>query len=204
MSYLLAAAAAPVVGPLLYWGLHRRDGWVRLVDGFVLLAVPVLVALQVLPSAVRERSVVGVVLLALGLLVPTLFERVSRSLQTHTDSAALIVGFSGLALHALLEGASLTSAGPDDLAFGSAVVLHRIPVGLAVWWLMRPRYGVGVAAAAIFALVAVTVVGYSAGGGLVSAWPGPGSDLYQAFVGGSLLHVVFHQGRHDHAHDHAH
>ena len=26
-------------------------------------------------------------------------------------------------------------------------------------------------------------------------------ELYQAFVSGSLVHVVFHQGRHDHTHD---
>ena len=27
-----------------------------------------------------------------------------------------------------------------------------------------------------------------------------GAALYQAFVSGSLIHVVFHQGRHDHDH----
>jgi hypothetical protein len=26
-------------------------------------------------------------------------------------------------------------------------------------------------------------------------------ELYQAFVSGSLVHVVFHQGRRDHSHD---
>ena len=29
---------------------------------------------------------------------------------------------------------------------------------------------------------------------------GTGVDLYQAFVGGALLHVMFHQSRRDHRH----
>lgn len=200
MAYLIAAAVAPVLGPLLYRALHPRERWVRVVDNFVYLAVPVLVGLQLLPGMLRERSVLPLVLVGLGLLVPSVFERASRFLAEHTDRAALVVGLSGLALHALLEGAALPSATSGDVAFGVAVVLHRVPVGLVIWWLVRPRWGVRAAGAAVGTLVALTVGGYVAGGGLVSSLHGAGTDLYQAFVAGSLLHVVFHQGRQDHDH----
>jgi hypothetical protein len=55
-GYLVAVLAAPLAGPLLYRLLHDRPDAVRLVDGFVYVAVPVLVALQVLPSAWEHRS----------------------------------------------------------------------------------------------------------------------------------------------------
>lgn len=204
MGYLIAAAVAPVAGPLLYRALHRHEAAIHQVDAFVYLAVPALVALQVVPHAIRDRSALAFVLLAAGLLVPALFERASRALETHTDKAALAVGLSGLALHALLEGAALPSASAGDFWFGSAIVLHRIPIGLVLWWLVRPRWGPTAAGITVAGLVGVTVVGYAAAGGLVSSWQGAGPELYQAFVGGSLLHVVFHQGRHDHAHGDGH
>ena len=81
------------------------------------------------------------------------------------------------------------------------MVLHRIPVSLVIWWLVRPRYGTPLAAAGIAALVAVTLLGYVVGTEVLDAVHGLGGDLYQAFVSGSLVHVVFHQGRHDHTHE---
>jgi hypothetical protein len=52
----------------------------------------------------------------------------------------------------------------------------------------------------IGALVGVTLAGYALGTEVLEAVHGAGGDLYQAFVSGSLVHVVFHQGRHDHTH----
>ena len=53
---------------------------------------------------------------------------------------------------------------------------------------------------AIGSIVLVTVGGYLLGAEVLEAVHGAGGDLYQAFVSGSLVHVVFHQGRHDHTH----
>ena len=205
MLYLVAALAAPILGPVIYGWLHDRPSAVRLVDGFVYVAVPALVAWQVLPHAWDTKSFVPIVMLGLGLLVPTVFERASRALETHTDNLALVVGLSGLVLHALLEGAAF---GPGDgdipVPFALAAILHRIPVGLVIWWLIRPRHGVGLAATGVFAVVLATLGGYVLGAGLAGTDHGAGVALYQAFVSGSLMHVVFHQGRHDHTHEHSH
>ena len=54
--YLIAALAAPVLGPVLYRVLHDRPVAVELVDRFVYAAVPLLVAWQVLPHAWDERT----------------------------------------------------------------------------------------------------------------------------------------------------
>lgn len=201
MTWLLAALIAPAVGPVLYRVLHPRPEAVRLVDGFVYLAVPALVAWQVLPHAWEERNPALVVALVAGFLLPAAVERASQVLADKTDNMALIVGLSGLVLHAGLEGTALVP-GPRgvDPAFDLAVILHRIPVGLVLWWLIRPRFGVRAAAMGVGSLILATLVGYAVGSELIGETHYVGFELYQAFVSGSLVHVVYHQGRHDHDH----
>ena len=188
---------------MLYGLLHDHPKAVRAVDGFVYLAVPALVAWQVLPHAWEQRSLVALVAVAAGLFLPQAVERLSHALERHTDNVALVVGLSGLTVHALLEGAALVPGETSvSLPLGLAVVLHRIPVGLVIWWLVRPRYGVVAASSGIALLVSATLMGYGVGAEVLGEVHGSGVELYQAFVSGSLIHVVFHQGRHDHTHDH--
>lgn len=202
MGWLIAVSAAPAAGPLLYALLHEHPAAVRLVDGFVYLAVPLLVAWQVVPHAWEERSVVALVAVGVGFLVPAVVERVSHALERHTDHVALVVGLSGLLLHGVLEGAGFApTTGGVPVAFALAVILHRIPVGLVVWWLIRPRYGRLAAATGVGLVVVTTLAGYAVGMEVLGDVHGTGVQLYQAFVSGSLVHVVFHQGRHDHTHD---
>jgi zinc transporter ZupT len=207
VGWLIAALAAPVAGPLLYRALHPHPRAVHLVDGGVYLAVPVLVAFQVLPHAWEDRSLLALVALGAGFALPALIERVSHAFEERTDNVALVVGLSGLVLHAVLEGGAFapTADGPEA-PFALAVTLHRIPVGLVIWWLIRPRFGIGWAATGVGSMVFGTVVGYVLGVELLGGIQESAAHLYQAFVSGSLVHVVYHQGRHDHDHagDHRH
>ncbi len=82
------------------------------------------------------------------------------------------------------------------------MILHQIPVGLVLWWLLRPRYGVAAAAAGVGSIVIGTWIGYSFGAEVLAGVHGVGGEAFQAFVSGTLVHVVFHQGRHDHTHEH--
>lgn len=201
MGYLIAAAAAPVFGPVLYRLLHNRPGATRFVDGSVYVAVPLLVAWQVLPHAIEDRSWIAVVALLAGFILPALLERASHALAHQTDNMAIVVGLSGLVLHAAIEGAAFADPTHLDARFGMAVVLHRVPVSLVVWWLIRPRFGVGLASVGVGSIVLATLAGFGLGSELLAHGHGMAQlEWYQAFVSGSLVHVVFHQGRHDHDH----
>lgn len=201
-GWLIAVSAAPVAGPLLYALLHERPTAVRLVDGFVYVAVPLLVAWQVLPHAWEVRTALPLIAVAVGFVVPAAIERLSHALERHTDQVALAIGLSGLLLHGVLEGAAFAPVnGSVPVPFALAVTLHRVPVGLVVWWLVRPRYGWLAASVGVGLVVATTLAGYGVGMEVMTHVEGPGLELYQAFVSGSLVHVVFHQGRHDHTHD---
>ena len=192
---------APLIGAALYRLLHSHPDAVRLVDGFVYLAVPLLLLWQVLPYAWTEQSLLPLIAAGSGILIPTLIERASHTLESQTDNLAILLGLSGLILHAILEGIAFVP-GSDLLTapFILAVALHRIPVGLVIWWLIAPRHGELASLAAVVSIPIATAVGYTAGIEFVGEWHGQGAELYQVFVSGSLMHVVFHQGRHDHQH----
>jgi len=195
MGYLIAAAAAPILGPILYRLLHDHPRAVQLVDGFVYFAVPLLVAWQVLPHAWAERSLFMLLALAVGFVLPALVEQLSHAVVEHTDNLALLVGLSGLVIHAFLEGAAFVpGAEPVAAPFALAVIL----------WLVCPRFGATAASAGVGSIVLATLAGYGVGSELLGSLQGNGLEVYQAFVSGSLVHVVFHQGRHDHDHDYSH
>jgi hypothetical protein len=203
MGYLIAAAAAPLLGPVLYRILHGHPKAVRFVDGSVYVAVPLLVIWQVLPDAWASRSLLALVALAVGFTAPAIVEKASHALAQQTDNLAMVIGLSGLVLHAMLEGAAFASGnGAVDGPFAIAVILHRIPVSLVIWWLICPRFGSSLAAAGVGSIVLATLAGYGVGTEVLGGMHSGGAEIYQAFVSGSLVHVVFHQGRHDHDHTH--
>lgn len=190
---------------MLYRVLHPHPRATKLVDGFVYVAVPLLVAWQVLPHVRDAGSAVPLLVVGVGFLLPALAERASHALAHRTDDLAIIVGLSGLALHALLEGAAFAPGdGAVDDALALAVILHRIPVGLVIWWLIRPRFGQRAATLGVASVVFATLGGFGLGSEILGGAHGPGAEMYQMFVSGSLVHVVYHQGRHDHDHSAEH
>ena len=75
MGYLIAAALAPLFGPVLYRVLHDRPLAVQAVDNFVYVAVPLLVAMQILPHAWEDRNLDPLVAVGLGFILPAVIEK---------------------------------------------------------------------------------------------------------------------------------
>ena len=204
MVQLIAVLVAPAIGAVLYVVLHRRPRTMRLIDTIVFVALPLLIAWQVLPHVWLERQIAPLLAVGAGVGLLYLLERFSETLARHTDNATILLGVLSMVLHALLEGGALL-VGPSSTPFTYALVLHRVAVGLLIWWLLEPRHGVRGALIGVAAVIVATVIGALAGTELL---PDDHSvlEMYQAFVSGSLLHVVLHQGRRDHQHrpGHAH
>ena len=198
MLPLVSALLAPLAGALIYVTMHHRPRTVRVLDTAVIVALPLLVAVQVGPHAWAERSLVPVVVVALGAGLLALVERLSHTLARYTDDVTILFAVLGLSVHALVEGSALTAGASP--AFVLAVVVHRVALGLLIWWLVVPRHGTRAAAAGVAAIMAATLAGYVLGTGVVTDVPLVDRALLEAFVAGTLLHVVFHQGREDHRH----
>ena len=92
-----------------------------------------------------------------------------------------------------LSGHGLAAHGGELLA--AAVVLHRLPVGIAIWRVVRPRYGPGAALWVLAIIIGATSVGTFGAGVARPLLTGPPLAIFQAFVAGALLHVLLSHGQ---------
>ncbi len=188
---LIASIAALGVGPWIHE--KTRGPWaVAAVDAFALAAVAGLVSAHIVPQSFALAGWLALPALLLGLFGPGLLCG-SRLLSGKGASRiTLPLALLGIALHALLDGVALSSdADPEGAhVLALAIVLHRIPDGLGIWWLARPRYGRRVAAVLLATLAVFSIVGFSfaetIAQGATSSWFG----FFQALIAGSLLHVI--------------
>jgi hypothetical protein len=193
---LLLSIAALLLGPAIYSAGHKNPTARRVLDGVILLTIAAIIAIHVVPEALRHAGWLAAVVIVVGLAFPMLLERLFHEA---TDTAHLfIVGLAavGLLMHAVIDGVALLPENGTALAY--AIVLHRLPVGMAIWCIARPNFGTAVTAA-LFALVILsTVAGYFIGASVIELAETRTLALLQAFISGSLIHVVLF--RHGHKH----
>jgi uncharacterized protein len=197
LTLLIISVIAFAAGPALYRMADRARGSLAALDGFVMVTVAGLAMVHIIPHAVVTAGGGALAVTLAGFIGPGLVEhRLERAArQTHT--AALILALSGLAMHEFFDGVGLARAFYDPSSgislLAVAVVLHRLPIAITVWWLLRPLRGPRLAWSVLAALAGATVLGYALVGavdGLVDArWLG----LLEALIAGSLLHVVVHR-----------
>ncbi|MBI2377203.1 MAG: hypothetical protein HYV07_24600 [Deltaproteobacteria bacterium] len=178
-----SAIAALAVGPLFLARLkHAR--LLAAVDGFVLGSIGSLVLARVLPDALARGGSSAVLAAVVGMALPLLADSRSRAAERGTLFFAVVA----LTAHAALDGAALTSVSDPGLAV--SVVLHRVPSGLFVFWMIKPRR----LALLVLGLDALaTTTGFYVGE-RIEVLHGPWSSLLSALVAGSLLHVVAAHG----------
>ena len=214
---LIASIAALLIGPVLFQFSHVSTRAFKVLEGFSFITIAGLLCFGILPQAIIVGGIFAWVFAAIGLIFPIALERLFRGLAKQVHLLILALGMIGLAVHAGIDGIVLAAgqlAGNDVSTWWNsghrdeseylamAVVLHRFPLGLAVWYLLSPTLGRPFAVAVLAALAGATVVGYTVGPDLVATLPGYGIAWFQAFVAGSILHVVIYEtGHHKHTHE---
>nr|WP_293245148.1 hypothetical protein [Panacagrimonas sp.] len=197
---LIATLAALMCGPLLYQLAHPRPALLAFLDGFVLVSIAGLVLLEVVPGAYGEGGAWSLAFLALGAIGPTLVEQGLERARREAHLATLALAVIGLVLHSLGDGAALAPVHSDTShtghahaheALGIAIVVHSVPVGLVVWWIMAPVFGRGLPTITLMLMGAGTLAGYLFGLELNQVLGARAFAWFQALVAGSILHVVF-------------
>jgi zinc transporter ZupT len=206
MAFLLASLAVLAVGPASFALAQHWRRALRILDGLVVIAVGGLVVLHIIPETVERAGWVAVAPLVAGLLGPTFVERALVSIERQAHVVLLLLVLFGLGVHALMDGVALAlpsvEGGWGGLSLPTAVVLHRIPVSLLIWWLLRPSYGVGVAVGALAVEGIGAIVGFVTAQGLAGHVNSPVISAVQAFVAGSMLHVMVDRRDYGEAHTH--
>ena len=203
---LFLAAGALAFGPLLAGLLERRSYLHAFLDGFILIMVGGLALLHLLPSA-RESIGAWCILIALvGAFLPLYTEKKLHHEGGGESRSVLWLAMVGLFLHASLDGAALAANEHATHALGDAhwslplaILLHRVPVGLLIWWSVKPQLGTRTALGILAAIAGATFLGSSLSSFLLPLSTGAVSGVIFSLLAGGLLHVVT-----DHRHHSTH
>ncbi len=196
---LLASFFVLASGPLLVRVASRSPVASATLDGFSMGAVVLLVMVHLLPPVLERLGPWALLALLIGLLLPRLFHRfepgaLTRSAQGVTVALVIL----GLAIHAAFDGAALPMPGPEGRALRIAVVIHRLPLAMLIWSLMRGRFGIRIGFLSLTALGVFSALGLYAGNTLLGVLDADGVAAFQAVMVGSLLHLLFDNGPQPH------
>ena len=195
MKLLLISTLALFVGPLL----QRTFKWVAaakaLLDSFVMLLVVGIVLGRLIPHAYSVAGWPAVPIAVVGYLAVRQIERMHHVGGRRAHNVAVVLGLLGVALHEFLDGLALGMGKGEssaDSLLPLAIVLHRIPIGLSVFWLLR-RLGTAWSLAGLLLIAATTALGYGVSSQVSEHFGGVGVGVFQSLVAGALLHVVVHE-----------
>lgn len=195
---LLLGTVALLLGPLIYSVGRRNPVTERLLNALILLTIGYIIAFHIAPDAFRHGGVLAIGVLLVGLLFPVVLERLFRQATDSAHKVVVAIAAFGLLLHAIIDGIALLPESGTGLAY--AIILHRLPVGMAIWWAIQPQFGNIATAIAFATVILATAAGYWLGSDIVQMADARSLALLQAFVSGSLIHVVLFGIKHDHQH----
>lgn len=201
---LVIATLALVVGPLLERVGRRWPSLASWIDGATVGGIVVVAFVHLLPEAGAHLQAWAAVWFLVGLLLPTLGERLVR-LQAQSwrfSLGGLVVVL--LVVHEVIESAALASKAASydaniTIATLLVIVGHRLPLGLFIWGQTRARFGLFWSVAALGFLAAASLAGPL----LVPERfrHGEFSAVLSALLAGGLLHLVLQHRPHLSEHD---
>ncbi|WP_163935417.1 metal transporter [Paraferrimonas sp. SM1919] len=206
MLLLLISSFALLLGPICYQFLAHRQGLLKAIDGFIFVTLGGMVLTHLLPELIHHGGLAAIFMVLVGLFGPTLSERIFKRFSRTTHNITLFLGVFGLMLHTLTDGSGLSlSNHGGSLFLALGIIIHRLPVGLTIWWLIRPQFGVAWGSITIAMMILFTAIGFTASEHFWHQLSLDNTVLLQAFVTGTILHVVLHQPHaHEHSHHHSH
>jgi hypothetical protein len=198
MIALVASFFSLCVGPLVYqtFGpLKRTD---KIVSGIVLVVVSGIIFLEVIPHTYESIGFLALLLPLVGFAGPTLIEKTFHKAADTTHKLTIYLGVAGLLLHAFIDGAAIqTEENSVNNSLTLAIILHRLPVGLTIWWMLKPLLGEKYALMTLLMMGVATFAGFGLNQAITDYHDNTIFGLIQAFIAGSLLHVVIHKPHSD-------
>jgi hypothetical protein len=201
---LLLSLITLFAGPLLYQRIRHTRWVIERLEWVVVAALVALVVLLLVPDILEPLGPAAFGLILLGYALPGLLEKLIQRAAEGLHVASLVLALVGLMLHALLDGAGLASSELKASAgLAAAIIVHRFGVGLMLWLIMEPAFGRRAAWLTLFAIAAVTIIGFEFSERFL---PYAGDDLIagvQAVIIGTIIHSLIHRG-HVHRHHEEH
>ena len=197
--WLVVLSVLPLfLGLAIYPIFRKMDNFHALLDGFVLCSVGGLLILHILPHCLHESGFWGFLALCVGLALPFVLDRFlsGKHEKPRTSATVGLVVFIGVAIHAFLDGMGLSTtnkAQHHSEMLAMAIVLHRLPIGVALAWLLLPQKKWGQALLVAFGIGIFTLFGFFLGKGALSPSQELWLLLFQAMMVGVLAHVLINK-----------
>ncbi len=206
MVYLSLSIAVLLIGPIAHYFSKENDKLMRFIDAACSTVIVVLIFIEILPELYIQAGWIIIVPVLLGLLLPGFIEKRFRKLREGAHKTTFVLAVLGLVVHTMIDGVALEEEIYGESHHISAllplsILLHRLPVSLIVWWLLRPRYSLLVSWAVLLTMAIGTVLGFTLGQQFTTVFSGLSSILFQGLVLGALLHVIFHRIEHKSPHN---
>ena len=200
---LLLSLLPLIVGPFLAVRARRSDTTSVVTDAFVTLSVLGITLIHILPDSFQLIGM-GIFLVApLGFALPWSIHQWWHRQHLTNRKVVITLALLGLTLHGAMDGIALfapVSGAPPGHSNAAwmlalAVILHRLPMALAIWWLSRPQVGRFFAILLLVTLGLATLLGFTGAGPLWSVLSLKALAILQAFIAGMLFHIVLdHHG----------
>lgn len=194
---LFLSTLALLLGPIIYSVAHKTQFARRALNILVVLTIAWIIGVHIIPEALEKGGNLAIAVIAAGIAFPMILERMFRKA---TDTAHLVVvaiAALGLFIHAIIDGIALLPG--SGVSLSHAIILHRIPMGMALWWAIQPSYGYAVTGTVFVLIILSTAAGFAAGEPVLAMAATKTIALLQAFVAGSLIHVIAFGVKHDHS-----
>jgi len=186
--YFLLSTIALLAGPFVCMLGRHNKMTERAVDVLIIAAIAWIIGVHIVPDAVQVAGWTALAFLALGMAFPYVLRRIFHLASNAMHTALLLIAALALVLHAVIDGIALLPGNGDQL--GLAVILHRLPVGMAIWWTFRPAIGTKAAIAAFALIITATALAVYFGGPVIEFAESRMLALFQVFVAGSLADMV--------------
>lgn len=194
-------------GPFIYelfikQNAEKKIAYLKIIDGFVFVSITGLLLEHIVPHIYEEANPWLFIFLLLGFLGPNILESNLLKAAKSVHAISLLLALSGLLIHSVFDGAGLALGALGKLGaladndyskynLPIALIIHNLPVGLTVWWLLVPPYGRKSALTLISAMSIATIIGFFATNNINLYKDHDFFHSFEAFFIGSLLHVVF-------------
>jgi len=173
----------------------KRGGFAaKALDSLIIAILILLMALFLIPESWAQLGYQSIVLILAGYLLPGVLEHLIKKAAHTLHMVSLLLALSGLALHAMLDGAALnTGDGALSSNLSMAIVIHRFGVGMMIWMMVQPLFGRKIAFGVLgFASIA-TVAGFLLSEKVLGLEGDYVISIIQPLIIGMIVHSLIHR-----------
>ncbi|RZA15929.1 MAG: hypothetical protein EOP10_25505, partial [Proteobacteria bacterium] len=204
MLYLILSLIQLALTPLIVLGIARYQRLSQVFAFILVAAITYNILAHIIIEHLETFGITTLISAGLGLIVFSygdhfFFAHTAKKSQSSKFFFVLLQLF--LFLHSMTDGAALIDVAREHVGghihpekLSQSVLLHRLMFEAFIWKYFYDRYSPRVALLVLLNIAIGTLLGFVTSQAVFSHMPGY-FDLFEAFMGGALLHLVYDYGK---------